>query len=73
MNGEVTALFFRADETGSLKLAAATNRGELREYDVDVKTWQQRACLLANNQNLSPDERKKFLPDSDPQGKTCPR
>ncbi len=30
MNGEVTALFFYKDETGSLKLAAGTNRGELR-------------------------------------------
>ncbi|MBE0698534.1 MAG: hypothetical protein IH586_16580 [Anaerolineaceae bacterium] len=72
MNGEVTALFIRNGK-GGLKLAAASGRGELREYDVDILSWQQRACLLTNNHNLTTEERKKFLPDSDPDAVTCPR
>ena len=72
MNGEVTALFFHTSKDG-LKLAATSGRGELRDYDVDIQSWQQRACLLTNNLNLTPEERKKFLPDSDPNAATCPR
>jgi WD40 repeat protein len=72
MNGEVTALIFRYGADGRLKLVAGSSRGEVREYDVDLHSWQESACLLTQNLNLTQEERKKFLPDSDPQAVTCP-
>jgi WD40 repeat protein len=73
-NGEVTALSFRKDTgTGWLKLVAATNLGEMREFEVDVRAWQQRACAVAGNRDMTQEEKSKFRVDGDLTRVTCPR
>lgn len=72
MSGEISALVFRQDANGLLTLVAAGSTGEVREFQVDVRVWQQRACQLAAR-DMTDEEKARFRTVGDRTAATCPR
>ncbi|HBL28124.1 MAG TPA: hypothetical protein DD490_14925, partial [Acidobacteria bacterium] len=56
---EIVGLTF---EAGGRTLVSADRKGTLIRWDVDPASWRERACRLARR-NLTPEERRTFLPD----------
>jgi WD40 repeat protein len=64
MNGVVSGLVFSRSSTDNLwTLASASDNGEVWVWQVDKKSWLQRACQLAGR-TLSPDEMAQFIPST---------
>jgi WD40 repeat protein len=57
-NGGVTSLSFAPD---SKTLVSGSDTGSITLWDVDIQSWEQRACKLAGR-DLNPDEWRQFFP-----------
>lgn len=64
----VTALTFSPDGQ-----VLGIGTGEVREYEVDLRAWQQLACALAGGHDMTPDEKRKIRIDGGLTRVTCPR
>lgn len=71
MNGEVTGLAFYRQQDGIWKMLTLSHKGELREWEVDQRSWINRACQVAKR-DLTDSERAKFLPVDVIQENVCP-
>jgi WD40 repeat protein len=70
-NGDVTSIIFRRQaETNTWIMVTGSSRGEIRVWDIDPAALMDRACKIARR-DVTPEERSKFLPDSDPSQPIC--
>lgn len=69
-NDEVTGLTFRRDEQGRWVLLSISAQGEVREWDISLQSWIERACLVAGRE-LTDEEKASYLPADVPQGLIC--
>jgi WD40 repeat protein len=70
-NGDVTGIIFRLQpETNTWVMVTGSSRGEIRVWDIDPVSLADRACKIARR-DITPEERSKFLPDSDPSQPIC--
>ncbi len=68
--GDFQIIYDLAFSPDGKHLAAGTNAGKTIVWDLDKRTWQERACQAANR-NLTAEEWKTYLGDQAYQ-KTCP-
>lgn len=69
-NDEVTGLTFRRDEEGRWVLLSVSALGEVREWDISLQSWIDRACLVAGRE-LTEEEKASYLPPGIPQESVC--
>jgi WD40 repeat protein len=70
-NDEVTGLTFRKDDAGRWVLLSVSARGEVRQWDISLQSWIERACLVAGRE-LTDEEKSSYLPAGVPQAPVCP-
>jgi WD40 repeat protein len=70
-NDEVTGLTFRKDDAGRWVLLSVSARGEVRQWDISLQSWIERACLVAGRE-LTDEEKSSYLPAGVPQDPVCP-
>jgi hypothetical protein len=67
----VTGLTFRKDDAGRWVLLSVSARGEVRQWDISLQSWIERACLVAGRE-LTDEEKSSYLPAGVPQAPVCP-
>jgi len=70
LTGQTRVVYSLAFSGDGRTLASGDNDGQIILWDVDTRSWQARACRIANR-NLTPEEWATYL-GSEPYRKTCP-
>jgi WD40 repeat protein len=71
LTGHTTAVWSVAFRADGKTLASGSQDGIIILWDISLKSWQARACRIANR-NFSRAEWKQYIGDIRPYGATCP-